>query len=48
MLAEQKIIEAAMASDLRARAEQNTETMLKGLLGSLGFSKVTVEYAASP
>ncbi|SDQ95026.1 DUF4230 domain-containing protein [Thermostaphylospora chromogena] len=48
VLAEQKIIEAAMASDLRARAEQNTETMLKGLLGSLGFSKVTVEYAASP
>lgn len=47
-LAEKKIAEAALASDLRARAEQNTEAMLEGLLGSLGFAKVTVEYAASP
>ncbi|GII91292.1 DUF4230 domain-containing protein [Sinosporangium siamense] len=47
-LAERKIGEAAVAGDLRARAEANTKNMLESLLKSLGFTKVTVEYVASP
>ncbi len=45
LLAEKKISEAAVASDLRARADANTRTMLEGMLKSLGFSKVTVKFA---
>ncbi|MGW4662429.1 DUF4230 domain-containing protein [Streptosporangium sandarakinum] len=41
-LAEKKIAEAAQASDLRDRADQNTKAMLQGMLGGLGFEKVTV------
>ncbi|WEH43396.1 DUF4230 domain-containing protein [Streptomyces sp. AM 2-1-1] len=44
-LAAQHIGEAAKESGLTARAEKNTANMLKGLLGSLGFTKVTVNYA---
>ncbi|MEU6486583.1 DUF4230 domain-containing protein [Streptomyces sp. NPDC046887] len=43
-LAAQRIGEAAAESGLTARAERNTTTMLKGLLGSLGFEQVTVVY----
>jgi uncharacterized protein DUF4230 len=35
--AEQKIAEAAEASELKARAEQNTRAMLTGMLQSLGY-----------
>ncbi len=45
LLAEKKISEAAVASDLRARGDANTRTMLEGMLKSLGFSKVTVKFA---
>jgi hypothetical protein len=43
-LAEKKLADAAVASDLTARAEQNTRAMLEGLFRSLGFTKVTVSY----
>ncbi|RBQ14852.1 hypothetical protein DP939_38475 [Spongiactinospora rosea] len=48
VLAEQKIGEAARASDLARRAEQNTRLMLAGMLKSLGFQHVTVKYADQP
>jgi hypothetical protein len=45
LLAEKKIAEAAVASDLRSRADANTRSMLAGMLKALGFSKVTVKFA---
>ncbi|WP_043616228.1 DUF4230 domain-containing protein [Nonomuraea candida] len=48
LLAEKKISEAAVASDLRARADANTKTMLSGMLRSLGFTKVTVKFTDEP
>ncbi|MFG1942375.1 DUF4230 domain-containing protein [Nonomuraea sp. NPDC048826] len=48
VLAERKIAEAAAASDLRARAEANTRSMLEGMLKSLGFTKVTVTSGTRP
>jgi hypothetical protein len=48
VLAEKKIAEAAQASDLRNRADQNTKAMLQGMLGTLGFDKVTVKFADEP
>jgi hypothetical protein len=48
LLAEKKITEAAVASDLRARADANTKAMLSGMLKSLGFSKVTVKFSDEP
>ncbi|MFI1356235.1 DUF4230 domain-containing protein [Streptomyces sp. NPDC020898] len=36
--------DAAKESGLTARAEENTTDMLRGLLGSLGFTEVTVTY----
>ncbi|MBB2909964.1 hypothetical protein FHS43_001210 [Streptosporangium becharense] len=45
LLAEKKIAEAAQASDLRNRADQNTKIMLEGMLKGLGFEKVTVKFA---
>ncbi|WP_329034502.1 DUF4230 domain-containing protein [Streptomyces sp. NBC_00178] len=44
-LAAKHIGEAAKESGLTKRAEKNTTSMLQGLLGSLGFEKVTVTYA---
>ncbi|MGW6564922.1 DUF4230 domain-containing protein [Streptomyces sp. NPDC054975] len=44
-IAVQRIDEAAKASGLTQRAEQNTTAVLEGLLSSLGFTKVTVSYA---
>ncbi|MFI6319875.1 DUF4230 domain-containing protein [Nonomuraea sp. NPDC050556] len=44
VLAEKKISEAAVSSDLRARADTNTKAMLEGLLRSLGFTKVSVKF----
>jgi hypothetical protein len=43
-LAARHIGDAAKESGLTARAEQNTTAMLKGLLGSLGFTDVKVTY----
>ncbi|RVX47886.1 uncharacterized protein DUF4230 [Nonomuraea polychroma] len=48
LLAEKKIREAAVASDLRARADTNTKAMLSGMLKSLGFTKVTVKFTDEP
>ncbi|GIH27058.1 hypothetical protein Aph01nite_53680 [Acrocarpospora phusangensis] len=48
VLAEKKIAEAAVASDLRARADANTKTMLENMLKALGFTKVTVTYTDEP
>lgn len=48
LLAEKKIFEAAVASDLRARADANTKSMLTGMLKSLGFTKVTVKHGDEP
>ncbi|WP_049561100.1 DUF4230 domain-containing protein [Nonomuraea sp. SBT364] len=48
VLAEKKIAEAAVASDLRNRADANTRTMLEGMLKSLGFTKVSVKYTGEP
>jgi hypothetical protein len=44
VLAERKIMAAAERSDLEKKAEQNTRSMLVGMLGSLGYSKVTVQF----
>ncbi|MGR8010867.1 DUF4230 domain-containing protein [Streptomyces hypolithicus] len=43
-LAARHIGEAAKDSELAARAEKNTTSMLQGLLTSLGFKEVTVRY----
>ncbi len=48
VLAQQKMQSAAEATDLRARAEQNTRQMLQGMLASLGYSAVTVNFAPNP
>ncbi|WP_311922337.1 DUF4230 domain-containing protein [Microbispora sp. H10836] len=48
VLAERKIEEAAAASDLRSRADQNAKAMLEGMLKSLGFTTITVKYAGEP
>src|SRR5215475_9894276 len=45
VLAEQKIQTAAKESGLIERAEKNTRAMLVGMLGSLGFTNVTVNFA---
>jgi hypothetical protein len=45
-LAEERITAAARDSGLAARAEANTRKMLEGLLRSLGYTTVTVTYAA--
>ena len=44
-LAQKQIQEAAAKSTLVADAERNTKTMLVGLLQSLGFKNITVNYA---
>lgn len=48
VLAEQKIAEAAAASDLRDRADRNTRSMLEGMLRSLGFTDVVIKYTGEP
>ena len=44
--AQQKIWAAARHSPLLAEAERNTRAMLNGMLGSLGFKRVTVSFGA--
>jgi hypothetical protein len=46
-LAERRIQEAALRSDLLARAQENTRATLKGMLRSLGYTKVTVSFTGS-
>jgi hypothetical protein len=45
-LAEDRIAEAAEASELRQRAAENTSRMLEGMVTSLGFDEVTVEFSS--
>ncbi|MFJ4678181.1 MULTISPECIES: DUF4230 domain-containing protein [unclassified Kitasatospora] len=45
LLAVEKIDKAAKDTELTATAENNTKAMLSGLLGSLGFTSVTVTVA---
>jgi hypothetical protein len=40
--AQHRIAKAARGSEMRARAQRNTEQMLQGLLGKLGFDQVHV------
>jgi hypothetical protein len=48
-LASQKMTAAAKADgSVQPLAEQNTTSMLKGLLGALGFTTVTVNYSGGP
>ena len=46
-LAEGKLDDAAAASDLRERTEENTRAMLTSLARSLGFEQVVVEFDAA-
>lgn len=46
-LAEQKIGEAAKASGLTDRAQDNTRKMLDGMLKALGFTTVTISFSAA-
>ncbi|MEU2247962.1 DUF4230 domain-containing protein [Streptomyces sp. NPDC019224] len=46
-LAAHHIGDAAKESGLTRRAEKNTTAMLRGLLGSLGFERVTVHYGTA-
>ncbi|MGH3657023.1 MAG: DUF4230 domain-containing protein, partial [Micromonosporaceae bacterium] len=46
-LAESKIGKAANRSGLTEQAERNTRAMLIGMLGSLGYSKITVRFSES-
>ncbi|MFE2884396.1 DUF4230 domain-containing protein [Streptomyces sp. NPDC059272] len=45
-LASKHIGEAAKTSGLTTRAETNTTNMLKGLLGSLGFTDINISYSS--
>jgi hypothetical protein len=46
-LAQQKIQAAAKQSQLTAEAQKNTQSMLNGMLRSLGFQQVTVTFTGS-
>jgi hypothetical protein len=46
ILAQQKIQTAARQSPLVPQAEKNTQQMLQGMLGSLGFQHVTVTFGS--
>lgn len=46
VMAEDRIEEAAAASELPRRAEENTRAMLIGVLGTLGFDTVRIEFTA--
>ncbi len=48
LAAQQKMQEAADQSDLRRRAEENTRSMLEGMLRALGYTNVTVTFAPNP
>lgn len=44
LAAERKIAEAAKVAGLQKRAEDNTRSMLTGLLGTLGYTDVHIEF----
>jgi hypothetical protein len=46
-LAEDKIAQAAETSELRARAQTNTQLMLESLVRGLGFERVTVTFTGT-
>ncbi len=46
--AERKMQAAAGASDLSARAEENTRNMVEDMLRSLGFDRITVKFVPNP
>jgi hypothetical protein len=46
IVAQQKIETAAKHSPLLAEAEKNTKGMLNGMLGSLGFRQITINFVA--
>ena len=48
LAAEDKMREAAGASDLRAKAEENTRKMLEGMLRALGYADVNVSFSPTP
>jgi Protein of unknown function (DUF4230) len=48
LIAEEKIAAAAAASELQVRAEENTRTMLTGMLSGMGFERVTVRFVDDP
>ncbi|MFI0720670.1 DUF4230 domain-containing protein [Streptomyces sp. NPDC021224] len=48
VLAAQKIQDAAKKTELTARAETNTRSMLQGMLTSVGFTRVTVSFGPPP
>ncbi|MBW3641358.1 MAG: DUF4230 domain-containing protein [Actinobacteria bacterium] len=48
LLAEEKLSAAAAEADLVERAEANTRRMLESMLGSLGYSEVTVIFEDDP
>lgn len=48
ILASQKIQDAAKQTELTARAETNTRTMLERMLTSLGYTQVTVTFGPPP
>jgi hypothetical protein len=45
-LGDQKIAEAATGSGLQQRAEENTRRMLDGMLRSLGYTSITINFAS--
>jgi hypothetical protein len=45
-LGEQKIADAAKSSELQQRAEDNTRKMLEGMLRSLGYTSILINYTA--
>ncbi len=48
LAAQDKMRAAASESDLRAKAEQNTRSMLEGMLRALGYSSVNVSFSPNP
>ena len=48
LAAEDKMRDAANQSDLRAKAEQNTRSMLEGMLRALGYTSVDVSFSPNP
>jgi len=46
LLAEQRIADTAKSSELPQRAQDNTRKMLEGMLHALGYTSVTISFAA--
>ena len=48
LAAEEEMRKSAAASDLLAKAEANTRTMLEGMLRALGYASVNVSFSPTP